>query len=147
MLTCSYEHTTSLWGRISERQREIKRKAKDIVRAVSEGKEEVMTTVVHLSEISNILKMEMLLGELYDFLIGLYSRDNVLIADVRSSDYLMAVELMDELNMDPNDCLAVAIMRRNNIGEIYTFDKGFDEVEGIKRLPPNHPKISLAPQM
>lgn len=91
--------------------------------------------MVHLSKISNILKRVMPLGELYDFLIGLYSRDNVLIADVRSSDYLMAVELMDELNMDPNDCLAVVIMRRNNIGEIYTFDKGFGKVEGIKRLP------------
>ncbi|MCW7078103.1 MAG: hypothetical protein OCU22_03105 [Canidatus Methanoxibalbensis ujae] len=36
---------------------------------------------------------------------------------------------MSELKMDP--CLAVGAMRRENINEIYTFDRGFDGVAGI----------------
>jgi len=42
---------------------------------------------------------------------------------------------MDEFKLDPNDCLAVLVMEQEGINEIYTFDKGFDNVGWIKRLP------------
>ena len=61
--------------------------------------------------------------------------DNVRIVDPTKEDYLGAIELMSELKMDPNDCLAAEVMRREDINEIYSFDKGFDDVEGIKRVP------------
>jgi len=37
--------------------------------------------------------------------------------------------------MDPNDALAIDFMKRNRIGEIYSFDKDFEGKNGIKRLP------------
>jgi predicted nucleic acid-binding protein len=43
--------------------------------------------------------------------------------------------LISELGLDPNDCLAVRVMRENEVDEIYTFDKGFERVRGITRLP------------
>ena len=61
--------------------------------------------------------------------------DNVRIVDVTTEDYLGAIELTSELKMDPNDCLAVDVMRCEDINEIYTFDRGFDGVAGIIRVP------------
>ena len=119
---------------LTEKQKEMKDKAKEIIKRINEG-EEVITTVVHLSEVSNILKRALSMDDLYSLLIGLYSLDTVRIVDVTEEDYLGAIELMSELKMDPNDCLAVEMMRRENINEIYSFDKGFDEVRGIRKVP------------
>ncbi len=118
---------------LTQKQKEMKEKSKDIVRKINEG-EEVMTTVVHLSEISNILKRAFDLNDLHSLLIGLYSLDNVKIVDVTKGDYLSAVELMEDITLDPNDCLAVEVMRREGIDEIYSFDAGFDSIRGIKRI-------------
>ncbi|MEM2925755.1 MAG: type II toxin-antitoxin system VapC family toxin [Methanocellales archaeon] len=120
-------------GELTGKQMELKERSKEIVKRVNEG-EEVITTIVHLSEVSNILKRALSIENLYSLLIGLFSLDNVRIVDVTEGDYLGAVELMSELKKDPNDCLALEVMRRENISEIYSFDKGFDGVRGIKRV-------------
>ena len=119
---------------LTEKGKQMKEHAKDTITRINEG-EEVLTTVVHLSEVSNILKRALSMEDLYSLLIGLFSMDNVRIVDVTTEDYLGAIELMNELKMDPNDCLAVDVMRREDINEIYTFDRGFDGVAGIIRVP------------
>jgi len=119
---------------LTEEQKIMKERAKEIVRRINDG-EEVITTVVHISEVCNILKRAMRLHDLQTFLIGLYSMDNVKIVDVSENLYFTAIGLMDEFKLDPNDCLAVLVMEKEGINEIYTFDKGFDNVSWIKRLP------------
>nr|MDO8099447.1 type II toxin-antitoxin system VapC family toxin [Candidatus Njordarchaeota archaeon] len=119
---------------LSEQQREFKEKAKKVVRRINEG-EEVITSVIHLSEISNILKRALSINDLHLLMIGLYSLGNVKVMSVSAEEYLSAVEMMNEHSLDPNDCLAVGIMQREGVDEIYTFDKGFDRVKSIKRLP------------
>ena len=119
---------------LTEKQKEMKERSKEIIRRINEG-EEVITTVVHLSEVTNILKRALSMEDLYSLLIGLFSMDNVRIVDVTTEDYLGAIELTSELKMDPNDCLAVDVMRCEDINEIYTFDRGFDGVAGIIRVP------------
>ena len=119
---------------LTEKEKEMKEHAKDTITRINEG-EEVITTVVHLSEVTNILKRALSMEDLYSLLIGLFSMDNVRIVDVTTEDYLGAIELTSELKMDPNDCLAVDVMRCEDINEIYTFDKGFDGVAGIIRVP------------
>ena len=119
---------------LTEKEKEMKEHAKDTITRINEG-EEVLTTVVHLSEVSNILKRALSMEDLYSLLIGLFSMDNVRIVDVTTEDYLGAIELTSELKMDPNDCLAVDVMRCEDINEIYTFDRGFDGVAGIIRVP------------
>ncbi len=116
---------------LTKKQKEMKERSKEIIRRINEG-EDVIITVVHLSEIVNILKRALSMKDLYSLLIGLFSMDNIKIVNVTMEDYLGAVELMNELKMDPNDCLAVEVMRYKDINEIYTFDKGFDDVAGIK---------------
>lgn len=119
---------------LSPKQRAMKEKSKEIVKRINEG-EAVITAVVHLSEVSNILKRALPLDELAMLLIGLYSSDNIKILDVTKNDYLGAIELMDETKMDPNDSLAIQIMRREGVKEIYSFDRSFENVDEIKRLP------------
>lgn|GEM_PF-4985289 len=76
---------------------------------------------MHLSEVSNILKKSMNLKVLQEFLLSLYSLDNVKIYDVTAKDYLAAISMVNELELDPNDCLAIRIMKNAGIKEIYTF--------------------------
>ena len=119
---------------LTDKEKEMKEHAKDTITRINEG-EDVITTVVHLSEVTNILKRALSMEDLYSLLIGLFSMDNVRIVDVTTEDYLGAIELTSELKMDPNDCLAVDVMRCEDINEIYTFDRGFDGVAGIIRVP------------
>lgn len=120
---------------LTQKEKRMKEYAKKIINDVSRGREKVAITVVHLSEIVNILKHGMSVEELNKLVIGLFMLDNVEIYGVVKETYFAAVESGEELKLDPNDALAVAIMRMNNIREIYSFDEDFDKVEGITRLP------------
>jgi len=116
-------------------ERAMKEKAKAILRGIDGGGESVITTVVHLSEVSNILKHGMTPGDLAAFVQGLLMADNVVVEGVGRDLYLSATDLGRELELDPNDALAVEVMRLNGVEEIYTFDHDFDGVQGIIRLP------------
>lgn len=121
---------------LTQKERQMKEKAKAILTNVSQGKEEVLTTVVHISEIVNILKHGMPQNQLAVIIRGLFMLDNVDIVGVTREVYFAATELGDDLKLEPNDALAVDIMRMNNINEIYSFDEHFDQIDGIRRLPP-----------
>jgi hypothetical protein len=113
----------------------MKEHAKRIISSVSQGKEQVMTTVVHVSEIVNILKHGMPLDQLATIIRGLFMFDNVKIMGVTREAYFAAAELGDDLKLEANDALAVDVMRLNGIEEIYSFDEDFERIEGITRLP------------
>jgi len=121
--------------KLTEREKRLKEEAKKIISDVSEGREEAITTVVHLSEIVNILKHGMTPRELTDFVLSLYFLDNLKIHGVSEAEYFAATELAADLKIDPNNALAIDFMRRNGIEEIYSFDKDFEGKDGIKRLP------------
>jgi predicted nucleic acid-binding protein len=120
---------------LGQKEEQMKEYAKKIVRGVSEGKEEVMMTVVHVSEMVNILKHGMPLEQLSLMVRGLFMLDNVKISGVTREAYFAAAELGDDLKLEANDALAVDVMRLNEIREVYSFDEGFDRVEGVARLP------------
>jgi len=120
---------------LTQKEAQMKEQAKGIISEISQGKEEVMTTVVHLSEIVNILKHGMPLERLTNLILGLFMLDNVKILGVSKEAYFAAAELGDDLRLEANDALAVDVMRQSDMKEIYSFDEGFDHVEGILRLP------------
>ncbi len=122
-------------GKLQKRQREMKTASQEIVRRVNDGEEDVVTTVVHLSEIVNILKRALSLEDLAHIVTTFYSLDNMHIDGVSPKDYLGAIELMGELSLDANDALAVQVMRHRGIEQIYSFDRGFEHVGGIRRIP------------
>ena len=120
---------------LTKYEKKLKESAKQIIAQINRGEEEVVTTVVHVSEMVNILKHGMTFEELYEVVLGLFSLENVKILRVSREDYLAAVELSLELKLDPNDALAIQVMHVMNINEIYSFDMDFDKVSGIVRLP------------
>ena len=120
---------------LTQNEKLMKENAKKIISNVTRGKEEVMTTVVHVSEMVNILKHGMPLDQLTDTIRGLFMLDNVKIMGVTSEAYFAATELGDDLKLEANDALAVDFMRQNDVQEIYSFDEHFNEIEGVRRLP------------
>ena len=120
---------------LTEKEEAMKDQAKKIISNISQGKEEVMTTVVHISEIVNILKNGMPQDQLTQIILGLFMLDNVKIMDVTKDTYFAAAEMGEDLKLEPNDALAVDIMRQNNIEEIYSFDEHFNNIDGITKLP------------
>jgi len=120
---------------LAQKERRMKEQAKRIIADVSQGREQVLMTVVHLSEVVNILKHGMPLERLTRLVRGLFMLDNVTVHGVTREAYFAAAELGDDLKLEANDALAVDVMRLSNVAEIYTFDEDFDQVEGILRLP------------
>jgi len=120
---------------LTQKEKQMKEHAKKIISNVSQGKEDVIITVVHVSEIVNILKHGMPLDQLTALIRGLFMLDNVRIVDVTREAYFAATELGDDLKLEANDALAIDIMRLNDVKEVYSFDEDFDQIEGITRLP------------
>jgi predicted nucleic acid-binding protein len=118
-----------------QKEKQMKEQAKQIIGNVSKGKEEVTMTVVHLSEIVNILKHGMPVDQLTKIIRGVFMLDNIKILGVTREAYFAAAELGEDLKLEANDALAVDVMRQNGIKEIYSFDEDFDQIEGISRLP------------
>jgi len=42
--------------------------------------------------------------------------------------------LVEEYKMDWHDCLKVALMKKYGVEEVYSNDRHFDKVEGVKRI-------------
>ena len=120
---------------LSQKEEAMKDQAKRIVSNISQGKEQVTTTVVHISEIVNILKNRMPQDQLTKIILGLFMQNNMKIMDVTKDAYFAATELGQDLKLEPNDALAVDIMRQNEITEIYTFDEHFNNIDSISKLP------------
>jgi len=120
---------------LTNREEAMKTSAKKIITDINEGGEEVMTTVVHLSEMANILKQGVSLEMLHEVLLGLLTAGNVHVVGVTREEYFAANELGVELGLDPNDTLAVQVMQLHDVSEVFSFDKGFEGVEGVVRLP------------
>ena len=120
---------------LTEKEQQMKTLAKKIISDVSLGKEDVMTTVVHVSEVANILKHGLPLDQLTIIIRGLFMMENVKILGVTAQAYFAATELGEDLKLEVNDALAVDVMRQNDVFGIYSFDEHFDNLDGIKRLP------------
>ena len=120
---------------LTQKEKQMKEHAKNIITNVSRGKEDVIITVIHVSEVVNILKHGLPADELNAIIRGLFMLDNLKIMDVARNEYFAAIELGDDLKLEANDALAVDVMRLNGVKEIYSFDEDFDQIDGIIRLP------------
>lgn len=113
--------------KLSDRELEIKRISKSILSRINEG-EEGLTTVVHLSEVANVLEDYAGTELAAAFVRDLLSRRNVTVETVSASDYLTSSLLALEEGVSVNDALAYVVMRRRGVSEIYTFDKHFEKL-------------------
>ncbi|ACS33543.1 type II toxin-antitoxin system VapC family toxin [Thermococcus gammatolerans] len=103
---------------------EKKKQAREILRRIENG-EEVATTIVHLSEVANIIEAKVNLSMAIDFIEELLTAENVRILSVTPEDYIKATIVASEKRVSINDALAYLKMIELGISEIYTFDRHF----------------------
>jgi len=109
----------------------IKQVAQKIVKRINEG-EKIAISVANMTEIANLLEAYMSLDEalsIEEFLIR-----SAKLVTVNKQQYLEALKIAKEKRVGLNDALTYVVMLKNKIYEIYSFDKDFDKLEGIKRL-------------
>ncbi|MHA1632474.1 MAG: type II toxin-antitoxin system VapC family toxin [Candidatus Freyarchaeota archaeon] len=117
-------------GTVDKKILERKEKAKRILLRIENG-EEAVTTVVHLSEVANILEAKTNLTIALMFIESLLLAENVMILPVSHEDYLKALLVAKEKNVSVNDALAYLKMRKLDIKEIYTFDNHFKNLDVV----------------
>ena len=106
--------------------------AKKIVARINAG-EEVDCSVVHFSEICNILEYYMPFEQALVLEKGLLLRKNIHICEVTQDDYLCAVSIAEQYPVGLNDALAYTLIKKAESERIYSFDKHFDCFKDIKR--------------
>jgi predicted nucleic acid-binding protein len=111
-------------GEILER----KEKSKQILLRIQRG-ERVITTVVHVSEVANILEAKVNLETALKFIENLMLAENIEILPVTYEDYLRALLIAKEKSVGLNDALAYLKMEGAGVREIYTFDNHFRNLD------------------
>ncbi len=112
---------------------ELKENAKKIVSRI-DGGEQVVTTVVHISEIADIVEAKASRLLAATVVEALLSKENIIVYPVAPGDYIAAVEIARTYRIGVNDAVAILYMKAEGIDEIYSFDKDFDKVPGITRI-------------
>ncbi len=118
---------------LDQNKRDLKNASKAIVSRINKG-EKVLTTVIHISEVYNLLKRSYNQEILNKLVYSLILKENIQIAGVDKRTLLSGQELAIDNNIDLNDGVAVTIMQQMEIGEIYSFDAHFDNFKWITRL-------------
>ena len=98
--------------------------AKEIFLRMNAG-EPVTTTTVHLSEVANVLEDAAGMAFACDLLSALLMKSSLIVEPVTVDDYRESIRLSSKLGISINDALAVIVMERLGIEEIYTFDRHF----------------------
>ena len=118
---------------LSPAEQLLKEKSKKIVEKIDAG-EKIAISVVHLSEIANVLRTCFSPPDLVALFEGLYTQENISILNVSPPEYLEAVHLSRALNGKINDCLAAVLMKKMGMVEIYTFDRDFEKFSWMKMV-------------
>ena len=113
---------------LPEAVRRKKAAAKEIFLRVNAG-EPVTTTTVHVSEVANVLEDAAGLSFAVDFLSALLLKSNLVVEPVSVDDYRESILLAQKSAISINDALAILIMERQGIDEIYTFDRHFTQAK------------------
>jgi len=113
-----------------ENVKDMKAKAQEIVKKISEG-EKVVTTVVHLSEVANVLESRAGWAKSAEIMLSLMTSESIEVLSVSAGDYLKSALIAKEKGIDINDALAYFEMKKLGIKEIYTFDKTFKRLDVV----------------
>ncbi len=111
----------------------IKRSARQIVKRIDAG-EEVVISTVHLSEIANVLEDFMPVNNALEIISSLVSKPSIMILNVTGRDCVKALLTAQTNAIGFSDAIAYVLMSDRNIREIYSFDKDFENIKGIKRI-------------
>jgi len=118
--------------RLSQREAQVKERAKSIIERIDAGSEEVLTTVIHVAEIANIVEAKLGLQTSLRVAARILSLENIRVAGVTEEDYEKALATASRYTVSLNDALAYIKMIEHGVEEVYTFDKHFKNLPGIK---------------
>ncbi len=112
----------------------VKEAAKEVLLGIEAG-ERVVTTVVHLSEVANVVESRVGLRESLGLVAWLLSADNVEVLPVEGGDYRKALSAAERFGVGLKDALAYVKMRDRGVGRAYSFDRHFRRFPGIEVAP------------
>jgi len=112
---------------------QIKNDARNIVRRLNGGEPSILS-VVHFSEIANLLEGNLPLQEALEIEKALFLRSSIEIESVEKRDCSEALVEAELKNVGFSDALAYKLMMKRQVREIYSFDRDFDKMQGIKRV-------------
>jgi len=107
--------------------------SRSILKRVEKG-EDVMTSLAVLQEVVDWLEYNGRRKEVEVFLAAVNSYTKMRKVSNRWKDYPKASAEAGREAIDFVDALTLAVMRREGVGEIYSNDKDFDRIAGIKRV-------------
>ena len=111
-----------------------------LLQRVRAGEEELMTSETVVAEIFYVLTREksryrVPREDVIDRLLPILTMDGVNM--VAKPAVLDALEIFRTYHkLDFEDAMGVGLMRAHGIGEILSYDQGFNDVEGVKRVEP-----------
>jgi len=120
--------------KLTEKELKIKLEAQAVVRRIEDGEEVAMSTT-HLSEVVNVIETSLSLERSFGFLSWVVTMDNIEVYSVGLGHYETALPVAGENGISANDALAFLFMKDYGLKEIYSFDKHFDQLKEIIRLP------------
>jgi hypothetical protein len=112
---------------------EMKKASRAILRRINDG-EKVYSSLIHLSEVANILEAVMPINESWTIMRGLLYATQMVILEPTKDNYLDAIEVTGEAGVGLNDGLAHVLMKATGVREIYSFDRHFDRFDDIERI-------------
>jgi predicted nucleic acid-binding protein len=107
--------------------------SKDILKRVEEG-EEAITSLAVVQEVVDWLEYNARKKEAGVFLAAVSSYAKMKKVSNRWRDFPRAHAEAEKEGIDFVDALTLAVMRREKIAEVYSKDKDFDRIAGIKRV-------------
>lgn len=119
---------------LRKEEQKVKDEAKAIVERI-EGDEEVAMTTAHLSEVINIIETGIGLQKSLGFLAWIITKKNIKVYPVAVEHYETAMPLAKDRRISANDALAYLSMKAHRMEEIYSFDKHFDQLKDVVKLP------------
>jgi len=120
--------------KLTQKELKIKEEAQTIVKEIEAG-EEVALSTTHISEVVNIIETSLGLEKSLGFLAWIVTKDNIEVYSVGLGHYETSLPLAKENEISANDALAYLFMKNYGLKEIYSFDKHFDQLKDIVRLP------------
>lgn len=111
----------------------LKKNAQSIIKRINEG-ESAKTSLIHISEIANILEARIPLKDSLEVLTDLMSTETLEILQPTVELYQSALEEAKIANVGVNDALAYLLMKEKKITKVYSFDLDFNRMKNITRL-------------
>jgi uncharacterized protein len=118
---------------LTQQEIQIRKDARNIVSRLNEGEPGIIS-VIHFSEIANLLEANLPLQEALEIERALSLRSSIEIETVEMKDCLEALDEAAQKEIGFTDALAYTLMRKKQVIEIYSFDHDFDNLPDIKRI-------------